>query len=688
MKKTLTIFLLFASIAAFSQTKNEKKGDDFYDIYYFDKAIKSYMHADSLSLVAQRNLAESFYNRFDFAQAEIEYEKFIESPLATINDYYTFILILKANEKYDEVPYWMGKIAEKKSDDLRVKDFNETKQKFDSLLIPNPKYTVHNLKMNTKDEDFGTCYYGKDKVVFTSSRSGWKPILRKYNWNREPFLDIFMADVNDSNELVKPRYFNKKYNKKWHEGPSSFNGISKFMAFTRNNYDGESEDDIVKLQLFFSEFKKGKWQEPDDFYLNSDEYSVGHPALTRNGRILFFASDMPGGYGGTDLYMVTKMSKNRWSEPINLGPAVNTEGNEMFPFYEDRNKLLFFASNGKYGLGGLDVYVAHATSSGFEEVKNIGAPINTSADDFAFIIDKKLKTGYFSSNRSQGKGGDDIYRFDYTGKFEMKKKIEQIPVTPKTSPKSASKSVTESAKQALIDTIDSDDSVQLVFKDSITNLTYNLLVINDQSEMPIKDAEVKIGKLLREYTDSLGLAASEFNILDTFKVVINAFGYKQEAKTVSLQKLRANKMVVNDTIRLKVAVDQRIVLKNIYYDFDRSNILRESSVELDKLVKFMNENPTVKVELSSHTDCRGSHKYNIGLSQRRANSAVRYVISKGISASRITARGYGETRLVNGCVDGVHCLERQHRQNRRTEIFIPGVGKALDIEQTKGKYSK
>jgi hypothetical protein len=195
--------------------------------------------------------------------------------------------------------------------------------------------------MNTKDEDFGPCYYGKDKVVFTSSRSGWKPILRKYNWNREPFLDIFMADVNDSNELVKLRYFNKKYNKKWHEGPSSFNGIGKLMAFTRNNYDGESEDDIVKLQLFFSEFKKGKWQEPDDFYLNSDEYSVGHPALTRNGRILFFVSDLPGGYGGTDLYMVTKLSKNRWSEPINLGPSVNTEGNEMFPFYEDRNKLLF-----------------------------------------------------------------------------------------------------------------------------------------------------------------------------------------------------------------------------------------------------------------------------------------------------------------------------------------------------------
>jgi outer membrane protein OmpA-like peptidoglycan-associated protein len=481
--------------------------------------------------------------------------------------------------------------------------------------------------------------------------------MQLYNWNREPFLDMFLADKDTSNELVKLRYFNKKYNQKWHEGPASFNKKGTFMAYTRNNYGEMSADGVVKLQIYFCEFAKHEWQEPEPFYLNSAEYSVGHPALTRDGRIMFFSSDMPGGYGGTDLYMVTRITKKKWSKPINLGPKINTEGNEMFPFYEDKNSLLFYSSNGKNGLGGLDVYVAHVSPNGFSDVTNLGAPINTSSDDFAFIIDGKLKTGYFSSNRSGGEGGDDIYRFDYSGNFEKKKKVE-----PQKKDSSELRSI----------------------KDSIIQYTYNLLVINEDTYKPVRKAEVEIASN-HSLTDSLGHTEAVFNITDTFQVKVTAVGYKKEEKTVSLAQSLTDTLI-NDTIKLKVNVNQAIVLKNIYYNFDKSDILPESKVELNKLVQFMKDNPKYQVELSSHTDCRGSYNYNIRLSQRRAESAVRYVVSQGIDKSRIEAKGYGETRPVNGCRDGVPCTEPEHRQNRRTEIFIPEFGKALDIKQTKGKF--
>jgi len=652
MKNILSILLLLSSLTVFSQEDKEKKADDFFQIYYFDKAIDKYSRIDSLSLEGQRKLAESYYNRFEFVEAEKAYAKFIDSSAATLDDYFKYVLILKANGKYDEANKWMQEIKTKKEDDLRVKSFLETKPVFDSLLVENSKYKITNLAMNTEDEDFGTSYF-KDQIVFASTRSGSKPILRKYNWNREPFLDMFVADKDTANELIKLKYLNKKYNQKWHEGPASFNKKGTFMAYTRNNYGEIAADGVVRLQIYFSEYAKGEWSDPEPFYLNSKDYSVGHPALTRNGRIMFFVSDMPGGYGGTDIYMVSKISKTKWGKPVNLGPKINTEGNEMFPFFQDKNSLLFFSSNGLDGLGGLDVYVAHATPTGFVDVKNLGVPINSKSDDFAYIIDDKLKTGYFSSNRPGGKGGDDIYKFAYTGDYKRKVVV---------------------------------DTTHVIIKDTVVNYIYDLLVLNETSNKPISNADVKIGKII-DITDSLGKVSAEFNIADTFKVVVNAVGYKEKEKFVSLEKSLSDK-VVNDTIKLEVNMDEHIVLKNIYYDFDKSNILPESKVELNKLVKFMEDNPNLHVELSSHTDSRGSDSYNIKLSQRRAESAVRYVVSMGISKYRITAKGYGERRLVNRCSDGVPCTEAEHRQNRRTEIYIQGFGKALDIQQTKGKYSK
>ena len=280
---------------------------------------------------------------------------------------------------------------------------------FSSVIMKgNAEFIIKNLDVNSENQDFGTVYY-KDKIVFTSSRPSTKFIRRVWNLNDLPFLDLYSASVKNS-ELERVKSFNKDINEKYHEGPASFNEAGNFMAFTRNNYEGKSHDDIVKLQLYTSKFEDGEWTTAEPMRFNSNEYSVGHPSLTSDGNTMYFASDMPGGYGGVDIYVTTKNEKEEWSDPKNLGNQINTSGNEMFPFIY-KNDCLFFASAGHNGMGGLDLFFSKKTDEQFTVLKNIGSPINSNKDDFAFIIDQSAERGYFSSNRDGGKGDDDIYSF-------------------------------------------------------------------------------------------------------------------------------------------------------------------------------------------------------------------------------------------------------------------------------------
>jgi len=291
---------------------------------------------------------------------------------------------------------------------IRAQETKENNDLYSILLNNKTKFKINNLDINTKKQDFGTAYY-LDKIVFTSSRTNSRFIRRVGDKNKLPFLDLYVAK-QENLKLVNVKPFNKSINKKYHEGPASFNKLGTFMAFTRNNYGGKSKDDAVKLQLFTSEFKNKKWTEAKPVNFNSNEYSVAHPALTVDGKTMYFTSDMPGGFGGTDLY-ITRMDKNgRWSMPMNLGSEINTKKNEMFPFIHESG-ILFFASNGHGGLGGLDLFYVKEIEDKFTKPKNFGKPINSKDDDFAFILNKKMDAGYFSSNRKNKKGNDDIYSF-------------------------------------------------------------------------------------------------------------------------------------------------------------------------------------------------------------------------------------------------------------------------------------
>ena len=415
MKKilfTFTLLLAFTINSNAQKSPKETKGDQFYEQYSFDKAIESYEATKDLSVEGQRKLAESYRHLDKNIEAQSTYSKFINyQGVTSAEDFYNYAMVLKANGNYDQVAPWMDKFKELKPNDLRAKNYADNNSQLTNLQKDQGKYKVTHLDINTDAEDFGPSYY-KNKIVFASSRETTPNIIKKeYNWNRKPFLDIYVADM-EGDQLKNPQIFSDVLNGKMHEGPASFSNDGSFMAFTRNNYADASKDGVVKLQIYFSTLKDGKWTAPEAFSLNNREFSVGHPCLSSDGNTMYFVSDMSGGFGGADIYRISKDNKGVWGKPENLGSKINTEGDEMFPFFEENSGALFFSSNGHLGLGGLDNFGCFIDGDHFGKVYNFGYPINTQYDDFALIINDKFAKGYFSSNRSGGAGDDDIYSFE------------------------------------------------------------------------------------------------------------------------------------------------------------------------------------------------------------------------------------------------------------------------------------
>jgi outer membrane protein OmpA-like peptidoglycan-associated protein len=412
MKKIFIPVILFISIGInlFGQEKSseELKGDKYFFVYSFNKAIESYNHARQLTLDGQRKLAESYYSTDQNIKSEEIYAKlFTGSQGIQPQDYYNYSMVLKSDGKYDEAGKWMDQFAEMKPDDLRAKDYIANKDKLINLLKYDDRFKTKHLNINTDALDFGPAFY-KDKIVFASTIVASGKKVKKYNWTGKPFWDMYVSGVADS-QLLNPEIFDKSLNGKMHDGPASFSNEGTFMAFTRNNYHDKSKDKVVELQIYFSNYKDGKWSEPEPFVYNNQGYSVGHPCLTSDGKTMYFASDMPGGYGGADIYRTSKSEKGEWGKPENTGDKINTEGDEMFPFFEEGRKELFFASNGRFGLGGLDVFVSRLTETGFGPAINEGFPVNTQYNDYSFIVNDTTRSGYFTSDRAGGSGGDDIY---------------------------------------------------------------------------------------------------------------------------------------------------------------------------------------------------------------------------------------------------------------------------------------
>ena len=643
MKQIIIPIILFISFSintiAQEKSRQEINGDKFAFKYSFDKAIESYNYANQLTPEGQRHLADAYHQLDQDIESEIAYAKLLSLKNGIIpEDYFNYSKILKANGKYDEAFMCMDKFAELKPTDLRVKDYNAHKADLPELLKDDGKYKLVNLTINTDAEDFGAAYF-KSSVVFASTRAVAKMIKRTSNWNGKPYLNMYVSEVSE-NQLKEPKIFDKGLDGKLHDGPASFNKEGTYIAFTRNHYHDKSKDKVVELQIYFSSYLEGNWSEPIPFAFNNEAYSTGHPCLSADGNTMYFTSDMPGGFGGADIYRTTKNTKGEWAQPENLGDKLNTEGDETFPFFEEVNGRLFFVSDGRFGLGGTDIFIANLSGSSFSDATNAGTPLNTRFDDFSVIADGKTNKGYFSSNRTDGKGDDDIYSVEFSKWTTIEKKLKGIAkdINGNRIPNTFITLLDEKGKQ--IDTLSTKNDAAYTF----------IVPTNKQFKVTGKH---------EGYIDG----ESEANTMGKEIVVFaDVILQKKEIETIE------------EKIKEGVDLGKIVEFKPIYFDLDKYKIRLDAEPELKKIIKIMNEYPNLKVELGSHTDCRENKAYNQILSDKRAKATVDYIRKSITNPNRITGKGYGKSKLVNQCsCEGEvlsSCSEEELQKNRRTEFIV------------------
>ncbi len=648
MRTKLTIALMLFiglgfSAEAADKPRREIQGDKYFFVYSFDKAIESYAGTKDLTVEGQRRLAESYKNLNRYEEAEAAYATLTERTDGVIpEDYHDYALVLRANGKYDQSAIWMEKLHAAKPADLRGRDFMANRHRLPEMLKGDGVFKATPLNMNTAAKDFAPAYF-KEKVVFTSS--GTKPNIRVYKWTGLPFLNMYVADVVDG-QLSGIELFNRDMKGKMHEGAATFSTDGNSMAFTSNNYDLERKDRVVNLHIFFSTFADGKWSDQEPFALNNDVYSVGHPCFANNGKTMYFVSDMPGGFGGADIYRVEK-SGSAWGTPVNLGDGINTEGDEMFPFIEEEKGVLMFSSNGRFGLGGLDIFRASMTGSSFEGAINVGAPINTAHDDFALILNNSTKKGYFSSNRPTGSGEDDLYALTFSD-------LVREMVLVGTARDQSGSPILSTAIVLL-------DDAGLTLKTITTGAdgTYLFKVEPDNS------FKLKGSKEGYEADEKL---TNTFSKKDTVRTDLTLILIPPPMTEEVKEAPSAAPIAVGEDL------GKRLNLNTIYFDFDRSDIRPDAVPELNKIVKAMNDNPSMVIEVRSYTDCRGSTTYNEALSKKRAAVTEWFIKTRISGTNRVNSKGFGETNLTDDCAcEGTvtsDCTDGQFQLDRRSEFIV------------------
>jgi len=629
MKKLviLLITLVLSSSCLTAQNKMTKKADKYYANYEFIEAAKTYLEiADSGNgnNYVYSQLAECYYNIFNTVEAEKWYAK----TLQTSNDseiIYKYSQMLKANGKYEASNQWMKKFVSKKPNDIRANAFRNNPDYLPKILAKGKKFNIQNLEFNTVYSDFGGSVNGSE-LYFASARNTER---KTYDWNEEPFLDIYSMIINDDNSFGTINKLNSEINTKYHEGLATFSQDNNTMYFSRESYfenqyekDPKSKNKYSVLQLYKAKRLDNNWSQIQQLSISSNTYSVKNPSLSTDGKTLYFASDMPGGYGLFDIYKVAINADGSLGVPKNLGKKINTEAQEMFPFISD-NETLYFSSNGPLGLGGLDIYHTKEVDGEFPTIRNIGVPINSTADDFAFTLNEKTKKGFVSSNRPGGKGSDDIYAI---------KKIQPIcdVVINGIIIDSKTGEPIQGATATLYD--NQNNKITSLTSDTIGKFDY---VIECEKNTRL---EIKMNDYESNKVEIIGTSDEEIEI----KVTLNPI----------------EKLIVKD----------RILLNPIYFDFDKSNITSQAAFELNKLVQIMTKYPDLIINATSHTDSRGNDAYNNHLSNRRAKTTVQYVISQGINENRITGAGKGENEPIYNC--GAKCNEEEHQMNRRSEFII------------------
>lgn len=645
--KNRIIYLIVACIASLSmsgQKLKETKADKQYAKFAYVDAIKTYERMFSKGYKSQdmlEKLGDSYYFKADLDNAAKWYgELFGFTQDVTPEYYYRYSQSLKSTKDYIKADAMLAKFNEKSGNDLRAKLANSQKDYLAQIKKNSGRYTIENAGINSQYSDYGSAFY-MNKIVFASARDTGGLGTRKHAWTGESFTNLYSADIADQATLSSPVKFAKNINSKFHEATPVFTKDGKTVYFTRNNFiDGKKGKDTRKstlLKLYKATLDGDQWSNITELPFNSNQYSVAHPALSGDEKTLYFASNMPGTLGQSDLFKVEVKSDGNFGTPTNLGNIINTEGRETFPMVTSDGEL-YFASDGHPGLGGLDIFVAKAEVDGtYKKVVNVGEPLNSSHDDFAFLINDKTRLGYVTSNREGGLGGDDIYKFKETKKLECEQFLSGVVTEKETGLPLANTKVTLS------------DANYKMLKETTTD----------------KDGKFDFGKVVCDAKYYIKSEKSEYNTVEIPTITTDESG-----KIIVPIELEKTKKPVQPGDDLAKAFG----IKIIYFDLDKSFIRDDAAIELAKILDVLEQNPTMEIDVRSHTDCRQTAKYNLALSDRRAKSTMVWLISKGIDKSRLTGKGYGESQLVNNCgcepTNESNCTEDQHQANRRSEFII------------------
>jgi outer membrane protein OmpA-like peptidoglycan-associated protein len=624
----------------------EKLADKYYNRYSYYEAIPLYeqlLAKTPSNMRVCEKLADSYKKVNDPKNAERCYAILADTPEAKPEYLLCYAQALAQNGKYKTAGTWYQKYSEAQPDDKRGSQFKKLFQNVNTLMADSSSFLIKKMSFNLTGSDFSPAYYGKE-IVFVSSREKKSMVRSLYNRTSSSYLDLYIT-TKDSGTV---KSFSSDLNSIYHEGPVTFSKNLDTIIFTRNNFYnkkfGKSEEGINKLKLYQAVWNESlnAWTNIVPLPFNNDQFSVGHPAFTANGNALCFASDMPGSIGGTDLYLsriLTDSQGNKtWGKPENLGPEINTEGNEMFPFIDNEGSL-WYASDGLPGLGGLDIFRAKGINNKFTNPANPGYPLNTRFDDFGYITQNSGKDGYLSSGRKNMPGNDDIFSVKHTA---------SIP------PPEIPKPVIASAKFILNGRVYSADKLT-PFPNSTAYLVNKADSITRRTKC---DENGNFSFILKP--------ESEYSV----HVEVYSPGNKCSSNTTECSTKGLTSDVTFNQSFPVFCVGDVIKVENIYYDLNKYNIRPDAALELDKLFDIMKSYPLMKIELRSHTDSRGTPASNMILSDKRANAAAEYLFSKGIARNRITGKGYGDTMPLNKCIKGVKCTEEEFQKNRRTEFKI------------------
>lgn len=642
MKKILFLFsLLFCVTTGFSQQKLKKADKLFADLAYVDAAAayEEYLEEkETPGIQTIMNVADAYYYTGNMPSALRWYTRLDQVVGNRMDDKYfnRYIQSMRAEDKHKRADELLKQRLEMKGDKKEIERFITQKKYLDSINATESEYSVNNLDINTNMADFGTAFYG-NRIVYSSSKDTLRQ-SKVYSWNDQPFLELYIADRNASDgSFFNEQKFIPDDQTPYHNATLTFTSDLKTMYYSANNVKkndklNNSSAGINNIEIIKGNIEGNKLVNAQGLPFNNTDYSVGHPALTKDGKWLFFVSDMPGGYGDTDVYVTEVYSDGKLGEPKNLGPEINTPGREMFPFVND--SILYFSSDGHYGLGGLDIFESKRTDDyEFSNPENLGKPVNSNLDDFSFIINEDEKYGYFSSSRNEGKGDDDIYYFTK----------KSIPCTQWVSGKVTNPKYSMGINMADIKAYDQ----------------YGDVIKTTQTD---KDG---IYKIEVPCDTTIKIEASKPNHTKADRELETSAVREYETKDVNLEISDYEDLVKKEDNVEKVAIEP------IFFELNKWDITEQAAKELDKVVYILKNFPGMVIKIEAHTDSRGKDGYNLELSEKRAKSTYDYILSKGIEASKIeSVKGYGETQLRNKCTNGVQCSEEEHLFNRRSDFII------------------